>query len=293
MKIIGTGLAGLIVGALNQKAELFEPLSGLNKHNALLRFRTPDIGEALGIPFKKVRVYKGVWDNGPVGLSPLRISQYSQKVSDRIEYRSITSLGTEDRWIAPDNFQQMLIEECFNRIQFSTIPDLTKRELIISTIPIFKLAECLGYRICITNAESLPIYVKTYELENCNVYMTNYFPGSCTDIYRASITGDKLIIESMASFEDISIVLASFGLVKSQLKTTDAVEVIQRNGKMGLTDESMRRAFISRTTVDYNIYSLGRLAVWRNIVLDEVYKDYLQIKTMINKDHYEHIKRMK
>lgn len=292
MKIIGAGLAGLIAGVLNQDATIYEPMDQIKIHRAVLRFRSPDIGEAVGIPFKKVKVFKGIWlYNQFVPLDPRSISWYSQKVSGIISHRSITNLEPEDRWLAPDDFQMKLLDMCRNRIQYGQMPDLFDGKVKISTMPISVLADKLNYPLDIPNLATKPIWVKRYKVENCNAYMTNYYPEPHSAIYRASISGDNLIIEGVKSIPDHEIedVVISFGLYQNQLYGSEP-EVIQQNGKMVAIDNKARRDFISKATLEYNIYSLGRLALWKSIVLDEVYKDLLKIKSMINTDRYEHIR---
>jgi len=291
MKIIGAGLAGLMAGALNQNAIIYEPMDQIHLHKAVLRFRSPDIGEAVGIPFKKVTVYKGVWDHGDIPLSPKVISLYSQKVSGRISHRSIANIDSECRWLAPDDFQSRLLDMCGNRVLYGKVPDLFDKSIKISTMPINILADRLGYNMVIPDNVTKPIYVRRYKIIDCDAYMTYYYTDPSFNVYRSSISGNTLIIESMSPINehDVEEVLVSFGIKRSMLYDEE-LEVKQKNGKMSPICEKTRRDFISRATLDYNIYSLGRLALWRSIVLDEVYKDLLKIKSMINKDHYEHLR---
>jgi hypothetical protein len=44
-----------------------------------------------------------------------------------------------------------------------------------------------------------PIHVARYRVPKCAVYQTVYFPRPETSVYRASITGDLLIVEHVAS----------------------------------------------------------------------------------------------
>lgn len=292
MKIIGAGLAGLIAGVLNQNATIYEPMDSVRLHRAVLRFRSPDIGEAVGIPFNKVTVYKGIWSyNQFIQLNPRVISWYSQKVSGMISHRSITNVSPEERWLAPDDFQSQLLDMCENRIVYGQVPDLFDKTVKISTMPITALANKLGYNMEVSNHLSVPIYVKRFKVLNCDAYMTVYYPDPNCNVYRASLSGDNLIIESISNVSeyDIDEVLTSFGIERNQFYEEEP-EVKQNNGKMIPICEKTRRDFISRATLEYNIYSLGRLALWKSIILDEVYKDLLKIKTMINKDRYEHMR---
>lgn len=296
MKILGAGLAGLLAGVLNQNAFILEPFERRKSHQALLRFRAPDIGEAVGIPFKKVQVYKGIWDDGPVSLTPQYISQYARKVSRKIAYRSICNVEQETRWIAPMDFQERLEEMCWSRIDYNCnieeLPILPDQ--IISTIPIHVLAKILGVKIPVgdlAGEATKSIFVSKYKIPDCDVYMTNYFPALNTPIYRASISEDVLIIESIRELGrmDLEMAIRSLGVNVTAVRS-ELLNYEQKNGKISPINEAWRKDFILNATLEHNIYSLGRFATWRNIVLDDVYHDILRIKQFINRDKYDHHK---
>lgn len=284
MRIIGAGLAGLIAGSSYQNASILEPMSETKKHTALLRFRSPDIGDAVGIPFKKVKVYKGIWDGDRhINLNPRAINIYSLKVANNCSYRSIIHQEAEYRWIAPDDFQERLIDMCQHRIEYNSEIDWTSGEPTISTIPLTVLAGKLGWKLPTTSGSINMIYVTTCIVDNCDVYVTNYNVNPNSSIYRSSLTGNKLIIESMQPIRDDHLfnVFQSLGIQDAVIHDFNMNQNVS-NGKLIPIDESTRRGLILRATMDYNIYSLGRFAIWKNIVLDEVYQDLLKIKKFMN-----------
>lgn len=294
MKILGAGLSGLIAGVLNQNAVILEPFADKTSHQALLRFRTPDIGEAVGIPFKKVMVYKGLWDGGSVNLSPKYIAQYARKTSDKISYRSICNLEPEHRWIAPPTFQDQLKLMCLGRIEYNCDIEgmhVTGESPVISTLPMNVLANFLDLPdpLDIGIPVVKPVYVCRFSIPICDVYMTVYFPGFTMNMYRASISGNTLIIESTSAIGDREIdeACASLGIKANSLED-ELINHKQDNGKLTTIDEKNRKDFILEATVSHNIYSLGRFAIWKNILLDDVYQDILRIKGFINRDKYDH-----
>lgn len=296
MKILGAGLAGLLAGVMNQDAWILEPFGKRQSHQALLRFRSPQIGEAVGIPFQKVRVHKAIWleKNDYPCPSPKAIVQYARKVSGSINTRSIANLETEDRWIAPEDFQEQLQDICSSRIEYDC--DVYERPIlpdkIISTLPIHVMAKMLEIEMPESNApKHKSIYVNSYRIPNCNVYMTTYHPSFKTSVYRASITRDLLIIESTreATEKEIEDAVLSLGLQGSSMDDVK-VNFEQKNGKIWPIDEAWRKEFIYQATMKHDVYSLGRFATWRNIVLDDVYHDILKIKQFIHRDKYDHHK---
>lgn len=305
MVIFGAGLSGLIAGVLNQNAQILEPFADNTSHQALLRFRSKQIGEAVGIPFKEIEVYKGIWDKGDQPISPHYIIKYSRKVTGTIAYRSIRNTDSELRWIAPLDFQEQLKEICKDRITYAADPDIMREfvaystENVISTIPMLVLANMIPRasdvfpefeKLEMTNPTQ-PIYVNRFKIPGCNVYMTYYYPDLCISLYRASISKNMLIVESMFPLTDheLNIVNESLGISSVELYH-EVKDYKQMNGKINPIDEKVRRAFIHQTTIDLNVYSLGRFAVWKNLLLDDVYKDILRIKEFMNKDKYEHHK---
>lgn len=284
MRIIGAGLAGLIAGSSYQNVPILEPMSEIKRHKALLRFRSPDIGDAVGIPFKKVKVYKGIWDGDRhVPLSPRAISVYSLKVANNVSYRSIVNQEPEYRWIAPDDFQDRLIDMCQHRIEYNAEFDLTDGQQTISTMPMPVLASKIGFKLEMPSGSINRIYVTTCIIDNCDVYMTNYNVNPNSTIYRTSITGNKLIVESMKPIRDDHIfnVFQSLGVSDAVISQFDMNQEVS-NGKLVSIDDRTRKGIILQATMKYNIYSLGRFAVWKNIVLDEVYEDLIKIKKFMN-----------
>ena len=61
----------------------------------------------------------------------------------------------------------------------------------------------------------------------------------------------------------------------------------QRYGKILPFDEEERQAFILWATETFGIYSLGRFATWRQILLDDLVRDIGVIKRLIeNRSRY-------
>lgn len=297
MRIIGAGLAGCLAGALDSSAKIIEFGPKKDTHQAVLRFRSDKIAKATGIPFKKVKVYKGIWHNDrSVPLTPRAIALYSRKVSDTVSYRSITNIDTVDRYISPVDFHDILRSQCEGRITYNAEPIIPhptgyRATPLISTLPIFALCKMLDIPLDIDHNHS-KIYVTKYRLEDCEAYMTYYYTDPVIKCYRASITGNELIIESKWPIDDDDVkgVIRSFGLHGAPMeRILDNHE--QPNGKMTPMKENLRRAIILDLTLERNIYSLGRFATWRNLLLDDIFDDILVIKRLINKDHYSHMLR--
>jgi hypothetical protein len=139
-----------------------------------------------------------------------------------------------------------------------------------------------------------PIKVKRWRIPGANVYQTIYFPEPHISLYRASITKDLLIAEyveqkiGMSDGEDRLMNAFAIGEQFHDLPALD--EGKQKFGKIAPIDEAWRREAIYQLTRRFNIYSLGRFATWRNILLDDVLKDVYVIKRLLEGDAYTRAK---
>lgn len=287
MKIIGAGLAGLIAANVFQRAEVFEV--GDEKqltHRAVLRFRTRAVGDAVGVEFRPVTVHKNVYDtvtSSFVTPNVRHANDYSTKVIGKIADRSIWNLAPAQRWIAPETLVQQLAERCGNRIRWNS--PMSPEEMceyrggpLISTIPMPALAKMLP-SAATPQFDYQPITVHRWRVPHADVFQTVYFPSRSINLYRASITGDLLIAESMGhdSPPEPLVLQDAFGL--DRIERIDVTT--QRFGKIAPIDDTWRRHFILQMTLQHEIFSLGRFATWRNLLLDDVLGDVAVIRRLI------------
>lgn len=289
MKIFGAGLAGLLAGCLFQRAHLFEASEPSKaQHKALLRFRSSAVGDAVGIDFRPVTVRKALWyDGAVVAPTPQLANYYSKKVIGRAIDRSIWNLEPAARWIAPEDFLAQMVERCAGRISWNhPVPAEEFVGPAISTLP-------MNVAVGLTNEPTPmnirfrhePIVVKRWRLAEHEVFQTIYFPSPQTSLYRASVTGDLLIAEYAGASDDYDF-FAAFGLDPSEALPIEKVS--QRYGKIApLEDDAWRKAFIFNLTSQRAIFSLGRFATWRNILMDDVLKDIGVLKKLMNSSAYD------
>lgn len=295
MNILGAGLSGLIAGALNARASIYERNdSGFVSHRAILRFRDDKIARALGLDFRAVTVRKSIWlDGGEVRPSPRVANLYSRKVRGVISDASIWNIEPVTRYIAPPDLHAILAGICGNRVEWNyaiAAPDLhelLKSGPLISTIPIPLLLDLLSVRVPIAFKYS-GIMVDRYTIPNCDVFQTVYFPSPDSSVYRATLTGDLLTVESatgMEPFAELIDVCDALGL--SNAMTRNEASHKQSFGKITPVNDAERKALLHRLTRDHSIYSLGRFATWRNILLDDVFDDVFHIRKMITLQTYD------
>jgi len=295
MKIIGAGLAGLLCGALNPGSTIYERQSKLpNNHGAILRFRSDKISKALGIPFKKVLVTKDIYYTcgnsywGNIGATPQIQNMYSYKVTGKYMSRSISDIKPVTRYIAPDNFIEQLAERCTIEYDFLWGKEWHADESTVSTIPMPVMMGLLNIETKL-RFKRQKIWTRIHQIHGCDLYQTIYFPEANTPLYRASFTGNKLICEFIAnpgiSDWQVENIFHAFGLHHNPGYTEWGTDE-QKYGKIIDIDHTVRRSIMYQLTQNHNIYSLGRFATWRNILLDDVYEDIFKIRDLMSRDNY-------
>jgi hypothetical protein len=136
------------------------------------------------------------------------------------------------------------------------------------------------------------IHVRRYRVANSNVHQTVYFPSPETNVYRASITGDLMIVESAAQeldSLDTKYTLRPFGLHRDDVTEIEQAE--QRFGKISPIDDGWRKRFIFELSAQHGVYSFGRFATWRNLLLDDLVQDLDVIKKLISSSSYDNLKK--
>lgn len=298
--IVGAGLAGLLAGHAFPNIPIVEasPESSGASHRALLRFRSDAVSKLTGIPFRRVRVRKGIWSRGAYHTpNPRLATLYARKVLDAaIGDRSIWNIDPVDRWVAPEDFPERMVEALHHRITWGCEYDYaglphTPAAPIISTAP---LSVPLGMAAhlaptAMPTMRRAPIWVTRFRVPGADTHMTVYFPDHQTAVYRASVTGDVLIIESRAELsgpdeahDEVDFVLQVLGLPDmSEADLEPLGTVSQRYGKIVPLHDDVRRPLLAMLTMRHGIYSLGRFATWRNVLLDDVVNDIDVIRRMM------------
>lgn len=301
MQIIGAGLSGLIAAHIWPRAFLYELAPQPSAaHQALLRFRSDAVANVTGIEFRRVMVRKGIWYKGEFREPNIRLANsYSIKCLGFIlPERSIWNLDAVERYIAPENFYEQLVDAVLPRITWNHNYWQTnapvQNEARISTAPLPHTLSALGVSAP-PSAEFLrmPITVQRFRVSSCEAFQTVYFPTSAHSVYRASITGSLLIVEH-ADREPYgeweADVTSAFGLPDAC--GTALTTVSQTFGKIKPVDDAARKALLFHLTRSHNVFSLGRFACWRNTLLDDVVADAAVIKRLIlSNSHYEGFKQ--
>ncbi len=301
--VVGAGMAGLLAAAVLREecSSVIEAQDSLpNNHSALLRFRSSVVGDTLNIPFRPVQVIKAVHS---IGNPVADAVSYSIKTNGTATLRSlITAKGEQEtRYIAPEDFIARLRSKVVAPIKFGAkwAPSNDSAPTI-STLPMPVLMALLDYKHAI-GFVSVPGYVTTARLRDVNLCATVYIPNANELAYRASITGDRLIVEyafpgktdeqaakamrHLAEYpknkqDHLHWVLGLFGMGADRIVGVPEVKA-QRYAKMLPVDDDARKRFMLWATEHHNIYSFGRFATWRPaLLMDDLINDLRVIQRL-------------
>jgi hypothetical protein len=300
--IIGAGLAGLITACRIKDATIFEAGPRAEQHHALLRFRDKSVSEITGIPFQEVTVHKEVAYKGKTynRCSIAMANLYARKVSGVYRGRSIWNLETVQRYVAPPDLYDQLVDRHSERISWDApvwSVERNQKIQMISTIPLPKMMIACGMDNVKFEFAKSAIRVNRFRLpKGAQVYQTIYYPDQDLRVFRASITGDLLIVESMTgqpedafswrgdSCDEMRYIAATFGLMVEDLEPLDVVD--QKYGKIVELPREQREAILYELTRDFNVFSIGRFATWRNILLDDVANDIGMVEKLMSASTY-------
>jgi hypothetical protein len=302
-------MAGLLTAAMLRRLRpvVHEVQPALpDNHGALLRFRTDAVQRETGQVFRRVRVLKAVKSDRHLhAAATIRdANQYAYKVTGEVQPRSVLNLDSCDRYIAPPDFVTALARDVILKMNAPLTREVLERNkaegyVTISTIPmpvLMKLVDWPG-----TQFRWRPIWSVVVDLQQplVDVYQTIYYPEPDVPFYRASLTGNKLIIEYLAEPKGISDahvrtgagpfsgyaghaagIMTDFGLPHDATFTVSPPK-LQQYGKLVPLDKRECQTFILAMTDQYNCYSVGRFATWRQILLDDVVQDVRRVETWI------------
>lgn len=309
MIIIGAGMAGLLAARMlsHRKPTIWEAKSSLpNNHSAVLRFRTSQIGDILGIPFKKVAMLKDTlpWQH-PIADS----LAYSFKNTGfyRSDRSVVKGLVSADRFIAPPDLISRMAEGVsieFDR-EFKINDPHAQGVPIISTIPMPSLVEVLDYDMAPDFEYRMGATI-TAHLSDCDAYISLMVPHPGEPASRVSITGSQLIIELpmhpqlqgdqvdewfQGIKNDHNLIARNaanlLGIADSHVFAIDPPKLQQYN-KINPVKDDMRKGFMFWATKNFSIYSLGRFATWRpGLLLDDLVQDIRLIDKWIGRSNYD------
>jgi hypothetical protein len=293
MIIYGAGMAGLLAANMFRRfnptvCEQKESLP--HNHEALLRFRSNDVSIATGIPFKKVYVHKAIKYGNKIETIPnlFYSNLYSGKVTGAYLDRSINNLDSAARYISPLNFVELMAQGA--NIIYNTSLDHSKcldarygikndgdSFPLITTIPMPMMMDIVGWeKKPIFNYKTIWSQKTIIEDPEVCVNQTIYYPDPKTNFYRISITDNVVIAEyiikpTSAGPEIMGALREDFGI--NALKLSPIAQIEMQFGKLLPINEKIRKEFIVHLTTNYNIFSVGRFATWRQLLLDDIVQD--------------------
>ncbi len=305
--IIGAGMAGLLAGNMLRRRplQIVERQSSLpNNHHAVLRFRTTRVSEQVHVPFRPVTVFKSIDEPDPVKAAML----YARKVTGGYEVRSLINLQPSERYIAPPNLVELMADKLDIAYGVDGLAYCSPQQReamgmspIISTLPMSLLMDALEWTGERPNFNNVPGFTVRAKIRSCDIFATRYYCADINDkLYRASITGDQLIMEFVGDPDtniggsDVYDIAEQFGIQEEDISDISEPKAARYQKLARLSDEDAKKAqaFMHWATVNYQIYSLGRFAKWQaGLLLDDVVQDVLKIERWIDANNGYQLKK--
>lgn len=302
--IIGAGMAGLVAANMLRRHEvtILERNERLpHNHTALLRFRNLSVSDVTGVPFTRAIVRKGLWDGKKVINEPTlaHINRYSAIVTDgELHDRSVLNLAPAERWVAPREFVELMARDVNVMYNYDVDLDLIKQQQcpVISTVPMPIMMKMVEWTT-IPEFRYRPVWtIKAWLAKPISTICQTLYNTEPEEWYRATIHGQEITLEFMFDpnpynmGQPLKLVGDAFDRFFNHNHHCDSIVqdcVVNKIpiGKIRPIDDRIRKQFMLHLTEEYGIYSLGRFACWRNILLDDVVQDVKKIEHLMEVGH--------
>jgi hypothetical protein len=291
IKIIGAGLSGLLAYNFfkNEEIVIFEKNKEENmkfNHNAILRTKNEEFPRMLGIDYEEVELEKNYLFENKLYLNTTieMKNNYSMKVSDRLFKRSLNKeYNSRKRFIfdiSTINYDKYKIVYGCNIDKRENLGDC---DFCISTIPMNSAGKIFNINIK-ENFNMKDIFITLIYLNiDSELHQTICDCNDLSYIYRMTLNRRIITIESIGEIKERNIFegIKYFGLSVNNI--SEIKNAIQKNGKIFEISDDIRKAFLLELTLKYNVYSLGRYAIWKpKLMLDDLLSDLYKIRKMMN-----------
>lgn len=302
--IIGAGLSGMMMGYLLKRN--YEIIDGAPMPNfrtgAPFYLHAPIDWLPSSQSWKQIDVHHNYWDGSEFGNRPTikHFNDYSRKIlAGKISDTSLKFMdGSVKQGYVPGNGEagqvlRDLHEEVDGRTHFgcklkkldaqaklATIegplgdPFEVKYQRLISTMPLPVLLKMVGEKFE-HSFQADDIFTSFYKVPEgavVDAYQVIYITSDQWTPYRASLMGQQVFIESMhhqSKAENLNLIKLLWGF-----KTIEASgEQVIKNGKFHPIERTQRRLLLAKLTNQYDIYCLGRFAVWDYKRIDHIAND--------------------
>jgi hypothetical protein len=303
--IIGAGISGAIAaGAISSFSpvvyEAKEEQASLADHAAVMRVRDPNVSMLLGCSAEAIQVHKSVFYSGWMTTSNPEINNlYSLKTTSSLRDASIQDLGFKERYLlgsrdqlkpkALTKYRMKLVSISKGLATFIDGEDFDETivpyDFCISTIPLPLMLRLtnplLEEHTFEARSESIFVFTRETKLPS-SVHQTVYFPAKEMSSYRATLEGQKLIVEAIRAPEkkEMDFICSLFGLQEEHF-TGCWVGIEQKHGKILPCNEDERKRILWKLTEEFGIFSFGRFAIWRPIRTDHLVGDIQWIQKAI------------
>ena len=302
--VIGAGISGLIAeGAFRgEDVTVCDPKissAESNGHTAVMRLRDESVGKYVRCSLEEITAHKAVYFQGKLHneANIMMNNLYSLKAYETLGDRSLGELGAVKRYlitkfagdIHSGHLGCKVSKISADSVEFDN-GESERYDVIISTIPMPSLLRMVDLGVTTPEFEWNSVFVSTAHIKiHSTVHQTIYFPSNNDSPYRATIEGQRFIVESMEEISEFDLYhcLEKFGLNEDYI--CNITSHAQDIGKILPINDIVRRRIMGDLTNKFRIYSFGRFAVWKPLRVDQTLDDIEKIKRLIsvgNENYY-------
>ncbi len=306
--VIGAGLSGMIMGyLLKRRYAIFDAAKGpVFQTSAPFYLHSPL--DWLPTTWREIDIHHNCWDGDSFHRQPniRMMNNYARKITGKIIDTSLKFMdGAMKKGFLPSNGKPGqvltdLYEETSSNINWgwklvridpvqkiATMNDGAvnldiRYKSLISTMPLPVLLRMVGIEFQHKFVAD-DIYTSFYAVPEgvtVDAHQIIYITSEYTRPYRASLMGQTIYIESMLPIdptEDAQLIEQLWGITKAHPIGTRVIKA----GKFHPIERNQRKLLLAKLTNEFDIFCLGRFAVWNYKRIDHIAHDAQQLVKII------------
>ena len=305
--ILGSGVSGMVMGHLLKDDYLILEKNQDLRLDTGAPFYLHEPIEWLPLQWKTVDVHEAVWDGNAFYRQPTlgMLNSFARKITGKVIDTSLKFMdgrlkrgffpesgNTSDIFVALHNsvkdrlqlnyeVSEIYPEEKILVAMNDNSPVNYKYDVLINTLPLPRLLSLLKKEHSF-NFKADPVYIEIFKVpeeETIEVYQVVYIANRYSDAYRACLYNGTIYVEFMEPSKTASeTVIEQIWGFKHCSKIFDGW---LKPGKFHPVEKMRRKALLGELTSKWNIYCLGRYAVWDYKRLEHIAQDALDIQKII------------
>lgn len=313
--IIGAGLSGLMMGyLLKRNFKIIDAAPGPRFGADAPFYLHAPLGW-LPTQWQEVDVHQNIWNGSQFSKTPTikDMNDYARKITGKVIDTSLKFMdgSIKKGFIPSSGGSDQILKDLYDDVEWNVVwgakvvkislddkkvdamcslpgdPSQVKQQYrykrMISTMPLPALLSLSGQPLpCSFSSDT--IYSSSWDVpqnDTMETFQIIYITSTSHSAYRASLIGNKIIIESMyagaSEFDEAQLIQSLWGFENCKFNSKATI----RPGKFHPISEGKRKVIVNELTSKSSVYSLGRYATWQYKRIDHISEDAHSILKMI------------